>query len=432
MNGLQPSAIEQAPVQTGIQAVPVTASPVTAPVFAPSPAQQYTSITPQSTVVNLPSVKQSGTGEMVGQVGQSLAAKYIGKAAVSAVKGYLASVGTGAYATGGALGFSALPSLASAGTAAAGTAAAGTGAYAAGGALGFSALPSVSSGAAATGTLGSAAAGAGAALGTIAAYAGPMALGYFGGTMMSKVTGGNPTGSGIGGAVGVGIGLAAGLGPVGLLLAGIAGSAIGGLFGNKKPSGKAAGGGFDPFTGKMYGFESKGQDNVGAWQEQKGRIVSSVDRMQTILKLEDKIFEDTGFMQQNLGFNRMSFEVSSRDATQFHLDPLQQASGAPVEGGQRQTLGSYGVGDFDTLQNQAVRGIANRLATSQGLSIEQKYRDRILNSKAKSVSDFLDDLEFGLNREDMPQAGSGGGSSIGTITDDQSFEEFLRTWNQSR
>lgn len=417
MNGLQQSAIEQAPVATGVQAVPVTASPVTAPVYAPSPAQQYTNITPQSTAVNLPSVKQPGTGEMVGQVGQSLAAKYIGKAAVSAVKGYLASVGTGAYATGGALGFSALPSVASAGTAAAGTAAAGT---------------TAATGAAATGTLGSAAAGAGAALGTIAAYAGPMALGYFGGTMMSKVTGGNPTGSGIGGAAGVGIGLALGLGPVGLLLAGIAGSAIGGLFGNKTPSGKAAGGGFDPFTGKMYGFESKGQDNVGAWQEQKGRIVSSVDRMQTILKLEDKIFDDTGFMQKNLGFNRMSFEVSSRDATQFHLDPLQQASGAPVEGGQRQTLGSYGVGDFDTLQNQAVRGIANRLATSQGLSIEQKYRDRILNSKAKSVSAFLDDLEFGLNREDMPQAGSGGGSSMGTITDDQSFEEFLRTWNQSR
>ena len=421
MNGLQPSAIEQAPVQTGIQAVPVTPSPVTAPVYAPSPAQQYTNITPQSTEVNLPSVKQPGTGEMVGSVAQSLATRYIGKAAVSAVKGYLASAGTaaagtGAYATGGALGFSALPSVASAGTAAAGTAAAGTGA----------------AGAAATGTLGSAAAGASTALGTIASYAGPMALGYFGGTLMSKVTGGNPVGSGIGGAVGVGIGLAAGLGPVGLLLAGVAGSAIGGLFGNKKPSGKAAGGGFDPFTGKMYGFESKGQDNVGAWQEQKGRIVSSVDRMQTILKLEDKIFEDTGFMQKNLGFNRMSFEVSSRDTTQFSLDPLQQASGAPVQGGQRQVLGSYGVGDFDTLQNQAVRGIANRLATSQGLSIEQKYRDRILNSKAKSVSEFLDDLEFGLNREDMPRPGSGGGSNMGTITDDQSFEEFLRTWNQSR
>jgi hypothetical protein len=413
LNGQTPSAIEQAPVQTGIQPVQPIGGPVMAPVYAPNVSSQYASITPSTTEVNLPSVKQPGTGELVGSIASSVATKYIGKAAVSAVKGYLASAGTaaastGAYATGGALGFSALPSVASAGTAAAGTAAAGTAAGTAAGAAG---------------TLGSATAGASTALGTIASYAGPMALGYFGGTLMSKVTGGNPVGSGIGGAVGVGIGLAAGLGPVGLLLAGVAGSAIGGLFGNKKPSGKSAGGGFNPFTGKMYGFESKGQDNVGAWNEQTGRIVSSVDRMQTILNLEDKIFEDTQFMQGKLGFNRLSYEVSSRDTTQFHLDPTQG-----VAGGKRQTLGAYGVGDFDTLQFKSVKGIADRLAQS-GLVTDQKYIDRISQSKATKVADFLDDIEFGLNREDMPKAQ---GPSVGTITDDQSFEEFYREWSKNR
>lgn len=408
MNGQTPSAIEQTPVQTGVQPVQPIGGSVMAPVYAPNVSSQYASITPSTTEVNLPSVKQPGTGEMVGSIAQSVATKYIGKAAQSAVKGYMASAGTaaastGAYATGGALGFSALPSVASAGTAAAGTAAGTT--------------------AAATGTLGSAAAGASTALGTVAAYAGPVALGYFGGTMMSKVTGGNPVGSGIGGATGVAIGLAAGLGPVGLVLAGIAGSAIGGLFGNKKPSGKAAGGGFNPFTGKVSGFESKGQDNVGAWNEQTGRIVSSVDRMQTILNLEDKIFEDTQFMQGKLGFNRLSYEVSSRDTTQFHLDPTQG-----VAGGKRQTLGAYGVGDFDTLQFKSVKGIADRLAQS-GLVTDQKYIDRISQSKATKVADFLDDIEFGLNREDMPKAQ---GPSVGAITDDQSFEEFYREWSKNR
>lgn len=413
MNGQIPSAIEQAPVQTGIQPVQPIGGPVMAPVYAPNVSSQYASITPSTTEVNLPSVKQPGTGQMIGSIAQSVATKYIGKAAVSAVKGYLASAGTaaastGAYATGGALGFSALPSVASAGTAAAGTAAAGSAAGTAAGAAG---------------TLGSASAGASTALGTIASYAGPMALGYFGGTLMSKVTGGNPVGSGIGGAAGVGIGLALQLGPVGLILAGIAGSAIGGLFGNKKPSGKAAGGGFNPFTGKVYGFESKGQDNVGAWNEQTGRIVSSVDRMQTILNLEDKIFEDTQFMQGKLGFNRLSYEVSSRDTTQFHLDPTQG-----VAGGKRQTLGAYGVGDFDTLQFKSVKGIADRLAQS-GLVTDQKYIDRISQSKATKVADFLDDIEFGLNREDMPKAQ---GPSVGAITDDQSFEEFYREWSKNR
>ncbi|MGA1114674.1 MAG: hypothetical protein ACO3TI_06980, partial [Aquiluna sp.] len=388
-----------------------------APVYAPNVSSQYASITPSTTEVNLPSVKQPGTGEMIGSIAQSVATKYIGKAAVSAVKGYLASAGTaaastGAYATGGALGFSALPSVASAGTAAAGTAAAGSAAGTAAGAAAGTA-----------GTLGSAATGASTALGTIAAYAGPVALGYLGGTLMSKVTGGNPVGSGIGGATGVAIGLALGLGPVGLILAGIAGSAIGGMFGNKKPSGKAAGGGFNPFTGRVYGFESKGQDNVGAWNEQTGRIVSSVDRMQTILKLEDKIFEDTQFMQGKLGFNRLSYEVSSRDTTQFHLDPTQG-----VAGGKRQTLGAYGVGDFDTLQFKSVKGIADRLAQS-GLVTDQKYIDRISQSKATKVADFLDDIEFGLNREDMPKAQ---GPSVGAITDDQSFEEFYREWSKNR
>ena len=412
MNGQIPSAIEQAPVQTGIQPVQPIGGPVTAPVYAPNVSSQYASITPSTTEVNLPSVKQPGTGQMIGSIAQSVATKYIGKAAVSAVKGYLASAGTaaastGAYATGGALGFSALPSVASAGTAAAGTAAAGSAAGTAAGAAG---------------TLGSASAGASTALGTIASIAGPAMIGYVGGGMFAKAIGGNPTGGSIGGSIGATVGMFVG-GPIGALIGGIAGSAIGGLFGNKKPSGKAAGGGFNPFTGKVYGFESKGQDNVGAWNEQTGRIVSSVDRMQTILNLEDKIFEDTQFMQGKLGFNRLSYEVSSRDTTQFHLDPTQG-----VAGGKRQTLGAYGVGDFDTLQFKSVKGIADKLAQS-GLVTDQKYLDRIAQSKATSVADFLDDLEFGLNREDMPKAQ---GPSVGAITDDQSFEEFYREWSKNR
>lgn len=390
-------------------AAPLQQAPiVAAPVYAPSVATPYTQIAPATTEVNLPSAKAPSTADQIGAIGKSVAMSTVAKAAASAVKGYLAAnAGTaaaaGSYITGGAATFGALPSVA-------------------GG------VSSAATGVAGASSLGTAGLGAGAAMSTIGGLASAGAMGYLGGGVLAKAVGGNQSGGSVGGAAGAAIGMAVG-GPIGALLGGVAGSLGGSLFGNKKPSGKAAGGGFNPFTGTVAGFESKGQDNVGAWNEQKNQIISSVDRMQTILNLQDKIFEDTSYMQKTLGFDRVSFEVSGRDKTAFHLDPLHGS------GGQRQTLGSYDVGDFNTLQTQTVKGLAQRLAKS-GMVLDPKYVDRINNSKATDVNTFLDDLQYGLNREEMNSVPTG---SVGTpgiagdgIVNDTSFENFLMNYKRFR